>query len=290
MRPKKIAEIIQKTSEALFRYCQKNNIHHTITGVSGGLDSAVTLALAQKAAQLGKKHGFDLTSIGLILPCHSDPLHTKLGKKVIKTFGAKMIEIDLTRVFDLAENSIIKPLFKTLGQNRSSTVRFRTAHGNVKARLRMAFGTYLVANLVNGMVLSTDNYSEYWMGFWTLHGDVGDFGLIQELWKGDELPAIAKFLKVPKEIIEAEPTDGLGVCEGGDAAQIGAPYPIVDDIIKKLMKNGIDLNGAKEQLKRLPKISPYDSDLVFKIAERGISNAFKRKTAFTVTRNDLNLD
>jgi NAD+ synthetase len=153
----------------------------------------------------------------------------------------------------------------------------------------MALGTYYVANMVNGIVLSTDNYSEYWMGFWTLHGDVGDFGMIQELWKGDELVQIAEYLGVPDEVIKAAPKDGLGVLPGGDEAQLGAPYKIVEQVLKALIEKGIDLNGSLEQLKALPLIDGVEQFLVQKIAERALRNAFKRKNPFHLSRKDLGL-
>lgn len=280
---KQITMIVRKASEALLRYCMSFHIHATITGVSGGLDSAVTLALGKKAGELGSKKGFELRTIGLILPCQSDPEHSRLGKRVIEKFGAELIEIDLTGIFlsSRVKLSVVK--------ERDEVERSRIAQGNVKARLRMALGTYYVANLVNGLVLSTDNYSEYWMGFWTLHGDVGDFGLIQELWKGDELPAIAQYLGVPQEVIDAKPTDGLGVHDGGDEGQLGAPYKTVDHIVRTLQEKGIDLNGPMDQLNRLPKIPDIDPALVKKIAERALRNAFKRKGQVVVKRKDLGL-
>ncbi|MDZ4217133.1 MAG: NAD(+) synthase, partial [Candidatus Gracilibacteria bacterium] len=168
--------------------------------------------------------------------------------------------------------------------------RYRTSQGNVKARLRMALGTYYVANMVNGLVLSTDNYSEYWMGFWTLHGDVGDFGMIQELWKGDELIQIAEYLDIPREILAAAPTDGLGVQPGGDEAQLGAPYPIVDRVLKDLLGKGIDLNGDEKQLDKLPQIDGIESELVKKIAKRALNNAFKRRHSVNLSRKDLGLE
>lgn len=307
---KQISHIVDKASSALLSYCMQWNIRATVTGVSGGLDSAVTLALAKKASEIGKKNDYELRTIGLILPCQSDPAHTRLGKKVIEKFGAELIKIDLTGIFERVEEEILKPVAaistdlslssrvtrrrrgverSRIGRNDKNSVEMteKITHGNVKARLRMALGTYYVANLVDGLVLSTDNYSEYWMGFWTLHGDVGDFGLIQELWKGDELPAIARHLGVPQEVIDAKPTDGLGIHEGGDEAQLGAPYPIVDHIIRSLQEKGIDLNGSPSQLSNLPKISGIDDCLVKKIAERAIRNSFKRKGPVILRRKDL---
>lgn len=292
MDSKTAQRVIQKASQALAEYCMRHELHATVTGISGGLDSAVTLGLSQKAVEYARSSGFEMRSIGLILPCHSDPEHGKLGKKVISTFGAELLEIDLSEIFDQIEKKILKPIESKVQEYRreNSAIRFRTAQGNMKARLRMALGTYAVANLINGLVLSTDNYSEYWMGFWTLHGDVGDFGMIQEIWKSDELPVIARELGVPEEVITAMPTDGLGIVEGGDEAQMGAPYIVVDQILRALIKEGIDLNGSVDQLRKLPAIIGIDPDLVKKVAARSIKNAFKRKNPITLKRKMLDID
>jgi len=283
--------IVKNASQKLAEYCRASDIHHTVTGVSGGLDSAVTLALSQKASEHAFQNGFTLRSLGLILPCHSDPEDAVLAKKVLKTFGAELLEIDLTGIFDILEKDILHPVSDQLVEyhQEAKNLRYRTAQGNVKARLRMALGTYYVANMVNGIVLSTDNYSEYWMGFWTLHGDVGDFGMIQELWKGDELLQVAEYLGVPEEVIKAAPKDGLGVLPGGDEAQLGAPYAKVDQILREMMKKGVDLNGSVEQLKSLPQIDGEDEQLVCKIVERVLKNAFKRKNPLNLSRQELGL-
>lgn len=291
LTPQQITTVIENASQKLADYCRSAGIHHTVTGVSGGLDSAVTIALSQRAAEKAFIAGHTLKSIGLVLPCHSDPEDAVLAKKVIKTFGAELLEIDLTAAFDAVESTILKPLAEELVDYHSEAknFRYRTAQGNVKARLRMTLGTYYVANMVNGLVLSTDNYSEYWMGFWTLHGDVGDFGMIQELWKGDELSQIAGALGVPSEVMTAIPKDGLGISPGGDEAQLGAPYKTVDRILQALIAAGIDLNGSADQLKQLPEVEGIPTELVKKIAARAIANGFKRRNPLNLSRRDLGL-
>jgi NH3-dependent NAD+ synthetase len=80
-----------------------------------------------------------------------------------------------------------------------------------------------MAGRTNGIVLSTDNYTEFLAGFWTLHGDVGDYGMIQNLWK-TEVYGMSRYLveEYTKDkagfraaallaCIEAVPTDGLGI-------------------------------------------------------------------------------
>ena len=110
------------------------------------------------------------------------------------------------------------------------------------ARMRMIY-LYDLAQKNKGMVLSTDNLTEYYLGFWTLHGDVGDFGMIQQLWKTEVYEMTRwlyetkyKNLRIGSSImssINKAPTDGLGISDG-DLEQLGAnTYEKVDDILKR---------------------------------------------------------
>ena len=102
---------------------------------------------------------------------------------------------------------------------------------------------YDTAQANNGMVLSTDNLTEYYLGFWTICGDVGDYGMIQELWK-TEVYELARYLCTTldgyakdalQECIDALPTDGLGI-SNSDLDQIGAKsYDEVDTILKAVI-------------------------------------------------------
>lgn len=64
--------------------------------------------------------------------------------------------------------------------------KFTTSYAYMKlfpqARCRMMY-LYDIASRHKGLVMSTDNQTEYQLGFWTIHGDVGDFDPIQDLWK-----------------------------------------------------------------------------------------------------------
>ena len=89
----------------------------------------------------------------------------------------------------------------------------RIRAGNIKARLRMTY-LYDKANKYNGMVLSTDNLTERNLGFWTLNGDVGDFGFLQELWK-TEVYGLSKSIGTESVMacVNAIPTVGLGITD-----------------------------------------------------------------------------
>ena len=96
-----------------------------------------------------------------------------------------------------------------------------------------------------GIVGSTDNFSELSAGFWTLHGDVGDVAPIQSLSKSWEVPALADMMGVPQETVYATPTDGLGV-DAGDEAQFGFSYLHFDIVLLGLLNNIFSLEGADE--------------------------------------------
>lgn len=292
-----ISMVISHASSALFQYCKANDIHYTITGSSGGLDSAVTLGLAEQACLLAKKENYRLVSVGLIMPSHSKPEAEDLGREAIKKFNAEEIFIDLSSAFDFISHWVInsldadiKHILKKYGDESSDEWAWseKIASGNIKARLRMMCGSYHTARMLKGIVLSTDNLSEFWMAFWTMHGDVGDFNMIQYIMKGLELYDIARALGVPQGIINAKPDDGLGI-SGGDEDQLGAIYPVLDSIMVRLIQAGFDPDGSLAQLENLPELQGVNQELVIKLASRAVRGAHKRKGTVMLTREELGL-
>ncbi len=299
LSPKQIERAVDRASGFLFDYCREHDKHYLVTGVSGGLDSAVVLGLAEQAQQMAERENFRLFSIGLIMPCVSDPQHAELGRQTIRRFAAEEIVIDLDEAFFLINerlnhdtNRKVEALLRrTEGLKERAAFAWgkRVAQGNIKARLRMLAGTYHVARLVDGLVLSTDNYSELLMGFWTINGDVGDLAPIQHFFKGLELYDIARFLNVPDAIIKALPTDGLGIVNGGDEAQLGADYKTVDKVMINLLQNGFDPDGSRLQLDNLAAIDGIADEVVYKLAERCLNAAYKRNGTGFPTREELRL-
>ena len=128
--------------------------------------------------------------------------------------------------------------------NGGDTKAEKVRRGNIRARLRM-ITLYNEAAKQQGIVGSTDNFSELSAGFWTLHGDVGDVAPIQSLSKSWEVPALADMMGVPQETGYATPTDGLGV-DAGDEAQFGFSYLHFDIVLLGLLNNIFSLEGADE--------------------------------------------
>lgn len=182
-----------------------------VIGISGGVDSAITAALANKVVKELEREGRKIKLYGYSLPIisnHEDEL--KRAALVGTAFCNTFIEYNMDNAFERLIHSIDGMLTP-----KDHKVRL----GNIKARLRMIY-LYDKANRYKGLVLSTDNYTEYLLGFWTLHGDVGDLGFVQELWK-TEVYALANWMVANQldsrgmeavlQCIKATPTDGLGV-------------------------------------------------------------------------------
>jgi NAD+ synthetase len=287
---KECATVVKNASRGLLNYCLNNGIHNVVTGVSGGLDSAVSLGIAQRAKKMAEKKNFELNLFGLIMPCESQLQAEILARQAIEKFEANEIKQDLTYAFKALKALMVDDLDNKLNRflrEPNNDRAIKIAYGNIKARLRM-ITCYHVAKKLNGLVLTNDNLSEYWMGFWTICGDVGDFGLIQHIMKGLELYDIARYLEVPQGIIDAKPDDGLGIA-GGDEDQLGAPYPIVDRVMVYLIQSGFNPEGDKSELEHLPAIEGVDPKVVKNLAMRSLSTSFKRKGTVTLSREDLGL-
>jgi nicotinamide-nucleotide amidase len=139
--------------------------------------------------------------------------------------------------------------------------------GNIRARLRM-ITLYNLAGAHNGFVASTDNFSELAAGFWTLHGDVGDVAPVQSLTKSWEIPMLSELMGVPESIVNAIPTDGLGIANG-DEDQLGCSYLEFDVALFSLMKN-INIKADNER----------DQTILDRVKQRIASSAFKRSNPF----------
>ena len=209
-------------------YVKKNNIKILVLGISGGIDSTVCAALCRRVVDT---YDGELALIGVSMPCATNKEdETSSARLAGKKFCNYFREFNLQDTFKCVES------FCEKASGNASTL---VSQGNIKARLRM-ITLYDIASKLGGIVVDTDNLTEHFLGFWTLHGDDGDFNPIGCLWK-HEVYGLAKWMKEniykDSKALEAAiaiiPTDGNGVKAGGDLAQIapGKTYDDVDEIL-----------------------------------------------------------
>jgi NAD+ synthetase len=178
-------------------------------------------------------------------------------------------------------------------RNRLAALKAR-ASGNIKARLRM-ITLYHIAQLTGGIVVSTDNLSELWMGFWTLNGDVGDLAPIQHIFKGLEEYEIARALGVPEDSLNAAPTDGLDILPGGtDEDQLGMPYAELDRVIVALLQEGLGKGEGTDHAidafaQRFSAQSGYPAGKIIHVAQQLHRTHYKRCWPKVVNRQELGL-
>ncbi|MGE5453734.1 MAG: NAD(+) synthase [Methylocystaceae bacterium] len=185
-----------------------------VLGLSGGIDSAVVAALAQRA--------LDTEVAGIIMPCHSIPEDREHAYLLAGHLGLEHHEIDLTPLFDQMINqmSVIKQDDNQLEQ---------MARANIKPRLRMTT-LYYFAQSRGYLVAGTGNKSELTVGYFTKYGDAGvDILPLADLVK-TEVRELAIYLGLPEIIIAKPPSAGLWQGQT-DEKEMGFTYEQLDRYI-----------------------------------------------------------
>ena len=191
-----------------------------VIGLSGGIDSCLSAALAKEAVGKNK-------ILALVLPIHSHIQDIKDAKLAARKLGIAVKTVDLSNIYD--------NLLKILPQAN------KLARINLKPRLRM-LTLYYFANKLNYLVCGTGNKSELRVGYFTKYGDGGvDILPIGDLLKR-EVRELARELNVPENIISKSPTAGLWPGQT-DEGEMGITYLELDDILERVDKGrtgGVD--------------------------------------------------
>lgn len=293
--------LVDKTAE----YVTSNNLKAMVLGISGGIDSTVVAAICH---EVSKKT--DIPLIGRSLPIKNKEDEFSVSELVGEAFCDEFKVFNLSNsykasLFDLcADAGLIKDCkgydWYWVSDLEELTGRTPIANGNLQARCRMKH-LYDIASIRKGLVMSTDNQTEYQLGFWTIHGDVGDFDPIQDLWK-TEVYGLANYLRdrYKSKALEALhndyketcdkyramsyamyssckliPTDGLGI-SNSDLEQIGArTYYDVDRVLQTLIcKASPENDKLQDSLEQ-----ELGREVVHKIIKRHTASEFKRKKA-----------
>lgn len=229
-------KFVENSRKWLSNYIKENHLQSLVIGISGGIDSTVSCAIAYPVCK-----ELNIPLIGRSLPTttnKSDENNTAdlVGNAFCNDF----------KVVNISESC--QKLIYELEIEEGDMSKLQ--EGNIKARTRMIYLRHL-ASLHRGVVLDNDNFTEWNLGFWTVGGDSPmDINLgLHYLWK-TEIYELARFLKQEyhlKEIttvnsnlqeiaiiesIKLIPTDGNGV-SNSDCDQFGLDnYEQVDDVLK----------------------------------------------------------
>ena len=213
----KASERINYIKKWILDYCKSmpKEAKTLVVGISGGIDSSVTSTIC---ALTGKK------TIVLSMPINQIKEQQDLSLKHQDWLKNKFKNVESYLVN-------LDDVFKSF---KSSLSEFNNEHGlaNSRARLRMAT-LYQVAASNNGIVVGTGNKVEdFGVGFYTKYGDGGvDISPIADCTKS-QVWEMGKDLGILKEIVEAQPTDGLWDDGRTDVNQLGISYQELEEAMK----------------------------------------------------------
>lgn len=248
-------------------YVNKNNFPGVIIGLSGGMDSALTAAVAVDAL------GSERVRLVLMPSRYTSKESIEDAEIIAKNLGVKLERVDIE---DLMEcySANLKPLFGNAKPN--------TAEENLQARIR---GNLLMAlsNKFGHLLLSTGNKSEIAAGYCTLYGDMcGGYSVIKDLyktrvyeiakWRNKNLPQNCSNDKqniIPQRVFDKPPSAELR--DNQKDVDTLPDYEILDEILY----NMIELDKSEQEVIELG----YSAETV-KYIERLLYNSeFKRRQA-----------
>ncbi len=233
-----------------------------VIGLSGGVDSAVSCALAARALGPGNV-------LAVIIPFKtSSPDSITDAEKVIGSTGIQSEIVDITQMAEPYLND----------NDELGKVRI----GNVLARLRMIV-LYDRSAREKALVIGASNKSELMLGYGTLHGDLASaINPIGDLYK-TQVWDLARHLGLPESVIVKKPTADLW--EGQtDEDELGFTYQEVD----RLLYYMIDERRSDTELQGLG----YSKSFIHQVREMVRKNQFKRRMPLIakISNRTVNVD
>ncbi len=239
METEQLQNIYDQLIRGIKKYFKKAGYHRAVIGVSGGVDSSLTLKLGVDALDAENITAISMPELGV----------------------SSQENIDHAKALCHALN--VKFFYQPLNQfltdfHHLSWDPNKLATQNSKARMRAVL-LYNYANTAEALVLGTSNKSETLLGYGTKYGDLAaDIEVIGDLYK-DEVFALADFVGLPREIIEKPPTAELYQGQT-DEGELGASYSQIDPILKRLklgadqlIERGMNPTLVHSVLKRIEK-------------------------------------
>ena len=239
-----------------YDYIRKSNFNGVLLGLSGGIDSALTLALASDIFEKDNIEAVLLPSI------YTSDLSILLAEEQCNLLGIKYSSISIKEINDIINNAL-EPRFFGLPQD--------VTEENIQARIR---GLLLMAisNKSKKLLLTTGNKSELAVGYSTLYGDMsGSFAPLKDIYK-TEVYKLAEYrnsisANIPEAVIDRMPTAELS----HDQYDIDTlpQYDILDVILKSFIEDEKTLDEIC--------LMGYEKNLVSNIINMVVKNEYKRR-------------
>jgi NAD+ synthase (glutamine-hydrolysing) len=243
-------------------YLGKNGFPGAIIGLSGGIDSAITLAVAVDA--LGK----DKVRAVMMPSPYTAEISWVDSREMAKRCGVQYEEVAIEPMMQRFEAALTQPLAATPASNADTTFE------NIQARIR---GTLLMAisNRTGRIVLTTGNKSELATGYCTLYGDMaGGFAVIKDVaktmvyrlseWRNKHDPFNTVKQPIPERIITRAPSAELRPDQNDQDSL--PPYEVLDAIMQRYMEEDESIeqilaagyaSADVERVTKLLKINEY---------------------------------
>ena len=308
-------EVFETLIEKTAKYLVDNNIKAQVIGISGGIDSTVVAAICHEVSKRA-----NIPLIGRSLPSK----YNKEGETTTADLVGKAFcdDYKVCPIQEIYEDFIlhIRNCEMPLGIWSGSDHQTPIANGNIQARLRMIY-LYNLASIHRGLVMDTDNLTENNLGYFTIHGDVGDFNPIGGLWKTEvfklaeylqeqyslkhcenivnsisknETPELPYKVMALEESLKLKPTAGLGITNN-DLEEIGAEsYEQVDDVLEVILAWKMITVPQKYSFDNfinsdfMSELTHIPEEIIKNVAKRHFASEFKRKQLpIKITRNAI---
>jgi NAD+ synthase (glutamine-hydrolysing) len=237
-------------------YVNKNHFPGVVLGLSGGIDSALTLAIAADALGADRVHALLMPSRYTAKMSYEDALEE------VQALGVKHSILSIEPAFK-ALSTTLDPIFHNLPPD--------TTEENIQARIR---GVLLMAfsNKTGNMVLTTSNKSESAVGYATLYGDMcGGFGILKDVLK-TQVYELAHYRNsrskiIPERVLTRAPSAEL---RSNQTDQDSLPeYAILDAIIIDYMEHNL---SPSELIQK-----GFNSEVVYKVINLIKKSEYKRR-------------
>jgi NAD+ synthase (glutamine-hydrolysing) len=214
-------------------YVEKNGFHDVVLGLSGGIDSALTAALAAETLGPERVHCVSMPSRYSSSETQSD------AKRVTESLGVHYLEIPIEPIVE-AVTGALTPAFAGTDPG--------IAEENVQARLRGLL-VMALSNKFGWLALATGNKSELSVGYATLYGDMaGGFALLKDVYKTDVF-RLARHLNeragrelIPQSVIDRAPSAELRPGQRDEDSL--PPYAELDRVLEAY----VELDSSLEEL------------------------------------------